>query len=260
MMRRATLKGALLLLASSAALAQRIDPLTTHPGLQIGAQVAQYRYEEPSVAKLDGLRAGFVGAYTFTPADRWFFRVDGRVSYGALSYQGSGSQDGVPDFIFEVRGVAGMDFRPGGMGVSPYLGLGYRYLFNDLTGYSSTGAGGYRRYSNYLYAPVGVTLRFDASSGWVFAPTGEFDIFIQGKQKSMLSDANAGLSDVTNTQKSGYGYRVYLMFEKDRLAIGPYLHYWHIDDSDVQPIGLGMAGREPENWTREIGFELRYRF
>jgi len=260
-MKPKTLEGALLLLASSAALAQGADPLATRPGLEIGAQLAQYRYEEPSIpVTIDGIRAGFVGAYTFTSENRMFFRIDGRASYGSLSYQGSGSADGVPDFIFEVRGVAGMDFNPGGIGVSPYAGLGYRYLFDDLTGYSSTGAAGYRRYSNYFYAPIGVTLRFDANSGWVFAPTLEYDLFIQGKQKSMLSDANAGLNDVTNTQKSGYGYRAYLMFEKNHLTIGPYLHYWNIADSDKQPIAPGAVGLEPHNWTREIGFELRYRF
>ena len=50
------------------------------------------------------------------------------------------------------------------------------------------------------------------------------------------------------------------MVEKDHLAFGAWTHYWHIKDSDVQPIGRGQAGREPENWTRESGLELRYRF
>jgi hypothetical protein len=50
------------------------------------------------------------------------------------------------------------------------------------------------------------------------------------------------------------------MFERDKLAVGPYLHYWHIQDSDLQPIGGGFSGLEPENFTREYGLELRYRF
>src|SRR5262249_13866373 len=88
MMKLSTLEGALLLLASSAALAQGADPLATRPGLEIGGQIAQYRYEEPSIpVKLDGLRAGFVGAYTFASPEHPFFRIDGRASYGALSYQ-----------------------------------------------------------------------------------------------------------------------------------------------------------------------------
>lgn len=260
MSRSARLTGALLLLACSAALAQRSDPLSTRPGLELGAQVSQYHYEEPGLMKLTGVRGGLVAAYTFTAANAMFFRIDGRGSYGSLKYQGSGTSDGVPDTLFEVRGVAGMDFHSESIVFSPYVGLGYRYLFDDLRGYSSTGAAGYRRYSNYLYAPLGETLRFGAGGGWVFALTGEFDFFLGGKQKSMLSDAGVGLNDVTNTQKSGYGYRIYVMLEKDHLAVGPWLHYWHISDSDVQQVAPGKFGLEPENWTREIGLELRYRF
>ena len=118
-----------------------------------------------------------------------FFKVDGRGSYGALKYQGSGTQDSVPDLIIETRGVAGMDFPVGsGVSLSPYLGVGYRYLYNDSRGYTSTNAAGYRRYSNYLYAPVGLTTRIHIVNRWVVAPTVEADIFLIGKQKSQLSD------------------------------------------------------------------------
>ena len=238
------------------------DPLATRRGFEVGGQLAHYHYEEPNFAQFTGGRGGIVGAYTFP--SRWnraFFRIDGRTSYGSLKYQGSGTQDSVPDLIIEARGVAGMDFRAGsGASLSPYLGLGYRHLYNDSRGYTSTNAAGYRRYSNYLYAPLGTTIRFDLGNRWVLAPTFEADIFILGKQKSQLTDANVGFNDVTNTQRHGYGYRTYLMVEKDHLAFGAWMHYWNIKDSDVQPIGLGAAGLEPANWTRESGIEFRYRF
>jgi hypothetical protein len=256
---------AFLLGTSSAAIAQSSpepNPLATRRGFEVGGQLAHYHYEEPDFAKLIGGRGGILGAYTFPPRwNRVFFRVDGRESYGRLKYQGSGTQDSVPDLIIETRGVAGMDFPAGSrVLLSPYLGLGYRYLYNDSRGYTSTNAAGYRRYSNYLYAPVGLTTRVDLGSRWVLAPTVEADIFILGKQKSLLSDANLGFNDVTNTQRHGYGYRAYLMVEKDHLAFGAFMHYWNIKDSDVQPIGLGRAGLEPANWTRESGIEFRYRF
>jgi hypothetical protein len=249
-------------LSSAAGTAQEGDPLLTRRGWEVGGQLAHYHYEEPDFAKLIGNRGGLVGAYTFPRGwDRGFFRVDGRGSYGALKYQGSGTQDSVPDLIIETRAVAGID-SPAGSSVSfsPYLGLGYRYLYNDARGYTSTNAAGYRRYSNYLYAPAGLTTRIHLGNRWVFAPTVEADIFIVGKQKSQLSDANLGFNDATNTQERGNGHRVYLMVEKDHLAFGAWWHYWHIKDSDVQPIGRGRAGREPENWTRESGIEFRYRF
>ena len=261
---------ALLFSISSPAIAQKSpepDPLATRRGWEVGGQLAHYHYEEPNFAQFNGNRGGLVGAYAF-PA-RWnrvFFRVEGRESYGLLKYQGSGTQDSVPDRIVEARGVAGLDFLPGNrISLSPYLGLGYRYLYNDSRGYTSTNAAGYRRYSNYLYAPVGVTIRFDLGNRWVLAPTVEADIFILGKQKSQLSDANiAGLNDVTNTQRHGYGYRAYLMVEKDHLAFGAWMHYWSIKDSDVQFAGVvngvRVGGLEPANWTREMGIEFRYRF
>ena len=267
---KAILAGAALLLAiSSAALAQTVtapNPLATRRGFDIGRQIAHYHYEEPDFAKFIGNRGGLVGAYPFPPRwNRVFFRVDGRGSYGALKYQGSGTQDSVPDLIIETRGVAGLDFFPGDrVALSPHLGFGYRFLYNDSRGYTSTNAAGYRRYSNYLYAPVGVTIRFDLGKRWVLAPTVETDIFILGKQKSRLSDANLGFNDVTNTQKRGSGYRGYLMIEKDHLAFGAWMHYWDIKDSDVQFAGVvngvRVGGLEPANWTRELGIEFRYRF
>jgi len=260
---------ALLLVSSSAATAQTSrepDPLATRRGWEVGGQAAHYHYEEPDFAKFIGNRGGLVGAYTFPRRwDRVFFRVDGRESYGSLKYQGSGTQDSVLDVIVEARGVAGLDFFPGNrVSLSPYLGFGYRHLYNDSRGYTSTNAAGYRRYSNYYYVPVGLTTRIHIVDRWVLAPTFEADIFLFGKQKSQLSDANLGFNDVTNTQKRGSGYRVYVMVEKDHLAFGAWMHYWDIKDSDVQFAGVvngvRVGGLEPANWTRESGIEFRYRF
>jgi len=248
--------------ASSAAVAQTgasNDPLATRRGWEAGLQVAHYHYEEPDFAKLIGPRAGGAGAYTFA---RWgiFLKADARVSVGSLKYQGSGTQDNVPDYLFETRLVAGTDLRASdAIAFSPYAGLGYRYLYNDLRGYSQSGGqtfAGYRRYSNYLYTPVGFTTRFRLDGRWVLAPTLEYDLFLRGRQVSKLSDAGLGDPDVTNTQRSGWGYRLAVMIEREHLAFGPWMHYWKIGDSDVV-FGVGL---EPANWTREIGLEGRYRF
>ncbi len=243
------------------------DPLLTRPGLEVGAQAAHYHYEEPDVAKLIGLRAGGVGAFTLTQGGA-FFKADGRLSLGSLNYQGSGTRSNIPDLIFEVRVVAGTDLQAGeGVVLSPYAGLGYRYLYNDFRGYTRSGGilyVGYRRYSNYLYAPVGFTMRIRVGDGWVLAPTLEADVFLRGMQVSKASDTNLGYIDVTNTQDKGRGHRVYLMLEKDHLAIGAWTHYWHIGDSDLQFGGVVQGVprflHEPENYTREIGVEVRYRF
>jgi hypothetical protein len=238
------------------------DLLLTRQGVEIGGQLAHYHYKEPGLIDITGNRAGVVGVFTFVnPAQRLFTRIDVRGSYGSLKYEGSGTINGVPDWIAEARIVSGKDFLPGsGVSLSPYAGLGYRFLFNDLRGYSSSGAVGYRRYSNYSYAPIGLTSRISISEQWVLAPTLEYDAFIHGQQISKLSDAGLGDPDVTNTQNGGFGYRVSIMAETGHWAFGPWLHYWHIRDSDLQRINATTLGLEPANWTREVGFELRYRF
>lgn len=262
-MKRAVLFAAVLAAATPAALAQTTsdDARLTRRGWEVGAQAAHYHYEEPDFMKLTGNRGGAVGAYTFTDWRHWFSRIDGRISYGKLKYEGSGTQTDVPDWIGEIRAVAGKDFLLGtSFALSPYAGLGYRYLYDDLRGYSSTGAAGYRRYSNYLYAPVGLTLRINTAGRFVIAPSIEYDAFLQGRQVSRLSDTGiAGVQDISNEQSKGWGYRANLMFEQDHWAFGPWLHYWSIKDSDVQCGGM-VCGLEPANWTREWGAEFRYRF
>jgi len=239
------------------------DPLVTRRGWEVGGQFADYHYEEPGLMKLTGGRAGVVGAYTFTNAARVFSRIDARTSYGSLKYEstGSGTLEEVPDWIFETRAVSGKDFLLGDrVSLSPYIGLGYRYLYNDLRGYSSTGAGGYRRASRYIYAPVGTTMRIHAGEHWVIAPMIEYDVFLRGRQYSYLSDIGPGFSDVSNRQTKGMGYRAYLMIEKGRWAFGPWMHYWKIKDSEPTVDNFGRVLFEPENWTREYGVELRFRF
>jgi hypothetical protein len=267
---KAILAGAALLLAiTSAAIAgtsPEPNPLATRRGFEVGGQIASYNYEEPGLMKLIGPRVGGVGSFTFAAAGL-FFRTDSRFSYGQLKYRSpvSGTLNRVPDFILEPRFVIGKDFPSGdGATLSPYGGLGYRYLYDDLRGYASTGAAGYRRSSHYFYAPVGLTLRIHLENRWVLAPTVEADVFLRGRQVTKLSDTGLGYIDVTNEQKKGRGHRASLMLEKDRWVIGAWTHYWHIADSDLQFAGVvgGIArgGLEPENYTREYGLELRYRF
>lgn len=270
-----TLTTALLAALAAAVPAQDASPpsslLLTQPGWELGGQVAKYKYEEPDFMELEGERIGIVGAYTWTIPNRVYGRIDGRVSYGKLDYFSAptGTVPDIPDWTGEVRLVIGRDYLVGErVALSPYIGLGYRYLYNDLRGYTTVGSvtyAGYRRYSEYWYAPIGLTFRMAAGGDWVFAPTIEYDAFIGGKQKSKLTDVAPFYVDTTNRQDSGRGYRIYLMFESRRWAFGPWLHYWDIKESDVvfagvHPIDGPLGGLEPANTTREYGLELRYRF
>jgi hypothetical protein len=229
---------------------------------EVGVQMSDYRYTEPVLGvEIWGPRVGLTAAYTQTNTNNWFVKIDGRVSYGSLKYEGSGTQNTVPDFVFEARGYFGKDYFPRhGVSLSPYAGLGYRYLYNDLRGTTSTGEAGYRRYSQYFYVPLGLSSRFNVSGKWSVAPTIEYDYFIAGRQESRLTDVGSGYDDAYNEQSKGYGYRLSVMLEKEAWAFGPWLHFWSIEDSDIVTIGTGVSGLEPQNETREFGVELKYRF
>lgn len=245
--------------ATTAALAQR-DPLATRGGWEVGLQGSTYEYEEPNFALLEGERVGATGAVTFLGPDYIHSRIEGRYSYAELDYTGSGTLRDVEDHVSELRALVGRDYRAGRFVWVPYAGLGYRYLYNDLRGVSSTGALGYRRKSRYYYVPVGVALRFPMGAGWVLAPRIEYDAFAHGKQRSYLSDTGLGFNAVTNHQRRGRGARGELALEGRRWSVSLWSHYWKIEDSDIQPIGMGLAGLEPANTTNESGVELRYRF
>ena len=157
--------------------------------------------------------------------------------------------------------VVGYDFFPSNaLSLSPYLGFGYRRLQNDLRGHTSTGAVGYRRDSTYRYIPVGLVSRINVGGQWIVSPTVEYDVFKGGEQRSRLTDTGIGFDDASNTQSHGYGYRVSVMIEYRSFEFGPWMHYWKIKDSDIVSIGGGFGALEPENWTREVGVEFRYRF
>lgn len=244
---------------SAAAMAQR-DPLATPGGWELGLQASAYRYEEPDFILLKGARIGATSTYTALWPDYMHSRFEARYSYAELDYIGSGTLSGVPDHLIELRAIIGRDYRAGPIVWSPYMGAGYRHLYNDLRGVGSTGAIGYRRRSEYWYLPAGVTLRFALGGQWVLAPQIEYDAFANGRQRSYLADTGLGFNDVANRQEKGYGARAQLMLEGRRWSFGLWTQYWNIKDSDIQPAGLGLSGLEPANNTRESGIEARYRF
>lgn len=247
---------------TAGAAAQTANPVAMRPGFELGGQVSDYVYKEPDIdVELSGTQLAFVGAYTLVPNDDIYARFELRHAYGELYYEGSGTMEDVPNTTIELRALFGAQIQSeDGVALTPYIGIGHRYLYNDLRGFSSTGAIGYRRYSRYLYMPLGISLRIHTGNSWVVAPSIEYDYFIRGEQESMLSDTGLGIPDVTNRQRKGFGYRAALMFEKNHVSFGPWLQSWKIEDSDLKPIGGGVFVYEPRNETFEAGIEVKYRF
>lgn len=198
-----------------------------------------------------------------------FIRGDLRYAFGTVDYYSNdtGSASGEPDWYIEGRALFGKDWEINNAVLSPYTGLGYRYLFNDGRGTSCVGSTcyfGYRRESNYIYLPVGIIHRRAMTGPARLESTLEYDFLLSGVQVSRLSDGGAGYSDVTNNQNSGYGLRLSVMYQKSNWTIGPYLNYWNIGESDIAvvyrygvPDSLGV---EPKNNTVELGLKASQQF
>jgi hypothetical protein len=225
-------------------------------------------YKEPDVMKEDGTMYGLVGSYTYH--NKIMLKVEGEVSWGEVDYSNSGEINNITDYMLEFRGLGGYDFSilKTSM-ITPFIGIGYRYLNDDSSGKTSTtGALGYERESNYLYSPIGIAFITRIGKDWSFRGTGEYDLFWWGKQISHFSDVSAGLNDLENRQEKGFGLRGAIAFErKFKKAIfkgGPFIRYWDIKKSKTAtitnlgtPIGVGW---EPKNNSTEVGVMFGVKF
>ncbi|MCX5831380.1 MAG: hypothetical protein NT140_05770, partial [Deltaproteobacteria bacterium] len=236
---------------------------------EIGPEISIIEYKEPDVMSQKGTMYGIGAAYIYH--NGVMIKVAGRYSYGQVDYQNSGTLDNIDDSIFEIRTLGGYDFKIGSsFTMTPFIGFGYRYLKDDGSGrITSTGAGGYLRESNYYYSPIGIEAVNVFDKGWSAGVILEYDYFWQGMQKSYESSFLAGLNDIENHQNSGYGARGSIIIKKqtDRVFyfIEPFIRYWNIADSDVQPLtfngaptGLGIY--EPKNNSTEIGVRFMIGF
>ena len=243
---------------------------------EVATEISYIKYSE-DVMKEKGMMYGISGDYTYRGnlgknISNIMLKIDNKVSFGQVDYEGE-LNDGTPydiddidDLMYEVRGVGGYDFNvmDGTVRLTPYFGIGYRYLNDD----SSNDAAGYERESNYFYSPLGIEAMTELKDGWSLGAAVEYDIFWFGKQKSHLGDAVASLSDIENDQKSGYGIRGSILVkkksEKVNFLIEPFVKYWDINDSEATTVSLSgtIIGTaiEPENHSTEFGLKIGLEF
>jgi hypothetical protein len=237
---------------------------------QLGAALSHITYEEPGIMEEKGFMYGLNAAYTYHHAA--MFKAEAGFSFGTVDYTSpdSGEINDIFDYMLEVRGLAGYDFVVSAATViTPYTGLGYRYLCDDSSGkVSNLGAAGYKREANYVYSPVGLAAYTVLNSAWALDALVEYDIFWKGLQKSYLSDANLGYSDIENDQNNGYGLRAALNFSHTSVnttyTFGPFVRYWDIDTSEVATSyrygSIPYLFVEPANTSTEYGFNFAILF
>jgi hypothetical protein len=217
---------------------------------ELGTEISRITYKEPGVMREKGAMYGILGSYTFH--GNFMYKLDGEFTYGRVDYVGSGTISNVADCMLESRSVIGFDHSIFETSIlTPYIGLGSRYLRDDTHGRtSSTGAHGYLRESNYIYSPVGLEAVTDLKNGWAIGATSEYDFFWWGRQYS---------ADFDNRQKNGYGLRGSVKLQKNGkeldFILEPFIKYWNIKESKHN-----SQGYEPKNNSTEIGCRLSVKF
>jgi hypothetical protein len=236
---------------------------------EFGFGLSYITYKEPDVDMEEkGWMFGLVGSYTYH--NKVMLKLEGIGSLGTVDYSSpSGELNDITNYMLEGRTLVGYDFSLSkSFMITPYVGLGYRYLNDDSSGkITSRGALGYERESNYYYSPIGLMAWTKLGQGWGMQITAEYDYFWEGKQKSHLGDAIYGAPTVVNKQNDGYGLRGSVRFQKDYgrggFAVEPFIRYWKIDDSEIEYFSIGRNqfwAYEPENNSTELGVLLSFIF
>lgn len=232
---------------------------------EIGPEISYIEYREPDIMSEKGLMYGIDAAYSYH--NGVMIKVAGRFSYGQVDYQNSVTFNNIDDIIFEIRTLGGYDFKLSkSLTMTPFIGVGYRYLRDDMAGRTSPAGSekGYLRESNYYYSPIGIEAVNVFDNGWSAGVIIEYDYFWKGTQKSNFSTAVAGYNDVENDQNSGYGLRGSIMIKKQTarlfFAIEPFIRYWNIDQSEIQNLTDYETVLEPKNESTEIGVKFTIGF
>lgn len=242
--------------------------LLTKDGIEVGLQSYWYKYEEEVNGAFFMSNTGNKYGVSFTGTknmgNNYYFIGDIRYATGDVEYRSASGIGYVSDNVAEGRLVVGNEVIVNNYLLSSYVGVGYRRLENDLR---DLGSGGYRRTSQYLYIPIGITHRFTVSDFSRVTTSIEYNYLAKGEQKSYLSDISPAYArvfgDPVNKQKKGYGIRLNTAYEMNDWSFGTFLNYWKIGDSERNYYADGTTVYgvyEPKNVTTEVGLQVKYRF
>lgn len=269
----ATLAVALTLAHTASATDVGKNSIPTQNGDVIGLLGSTYNNQEPSIGvNVQALNIGIEYQKTKTFSQDKFFVGEFEYVNGPDNYSGSGNLV-IPKYYINLKLSFGKDIFYETYVLSPYIGVGYRFLNQSGSGLiTSTNYYAYDRHSTYVYIPVGIKRRIALQTGATVETSLEYDFLIAGSQFSGLSVANnngyTDASDVTNRQTSGYGLNGSIMYQRpDGWSFGPYFKYWNISNSDTAAwtyksggTSYSVSAWEPANFTEEYGLKASYKF
>ena len=234
--------------------------LADTPSLGIG--ISQYAYREPSLGVMQDGWLGIAQA-KWAPDNlrfkNWPLTLLGQATFGYADYSGSGTMANQPTSIYQLQVESPHTEWVKGYQISP--GLGYRYLYNDARGTTSTNYSGYRRTSEYLFASLGVERPF--GENWRATATGYY--LLTGRQTSNLFDVGGNYATqgpLQNTQRHGFGWKAGICKTYLALDFCSNFEYWQIGASDNDYFvfnGRSYPVFEPANHTKSFQFTVNYK-
>ena len=269
-MNRLTSAAALVLLvlcAEAQAENTLLDSVRTRDSQAIGFSLSSYsNNDSDSSFKAFNLGVTYQGIKTL--AGEKFVLFDADYATGPDTYSGSLGALVIPKYYYNLRLSIGKDIVYDSYVLSPYIGLGYRFLSQSGGGlFTATGNYFYDRQSTYNYIPLGLKRRIALADGATLETTVEYDYLISANQYQGLSAANNGggftdATNINNKQNTGYGLNASLMYRRpDGWSFGPYWKYWNIDVSEAATYSASAQPvTERANTTDEFGFKAMYKF
>ena len=236
---------------------------------ELGFEISNQSYEAGAGSAAytqDGNKVGLAGRFTQALADNWYWGADARHAFGNINYKSAsrGNKGGNEEVLTEARITGGKDYPIGRQLLAPYFGLGYRDQSTDLRGLTSTGDEGYRRRSQYVYLPLGLTHRLQLGAQARLSTSLEYDLLLDGRQRFTLSDTDPTSNDPATSQRRGHGLRLSSSYETWHWSVGFFAYYWRVGASDEARQSLaGVPAAqvvEPANNSLEMGLQFRLRF
>jgi len=267
------LTAAAILVSSSTAFATDVS---TQTGQELGVTLSRYSLDREYIGGIgyidaagdtesefykltddqNSTKVGLDYTSTMSFENSWFFKLNGK-----LAYSSSGD---TTDWNGDAHILVGKDYLLGQFALSPYSGLGYRYIHTD----DDYGFLDIKRKTGLVYLPVGLSHRFSIDESSLIETTLEYDVIFSGKQTNNISVDNYGsILDDSYNRDTGYGIRFSSMYRSNDLAFGPFIDYWHIGkgkiSADVYPYDSGyfVAGyQEKKTKNLEFGIKASMRF
>ena len=237
--------------------------------------------------KKSGAYYGIYGEYNFRPLEAEnlpinVFHMDVHGDYGIEDYDflGEGKIKSVNAYIVEPRVWVGKDINFGSSNsLTPYVGFGYRWNYEDLTKKFSDALkedGGSNIQTQYFYIPIGVRLSVRPVEGWRIAANSEYDYLAWGRITNYSASFSSGthllsVPEFNNTLRHGYGIRGSVKITKEgdtvNYFIEPYVQFWEINASNTvtatahdNGVAFRVDNREAKSRTLETGARVGVEF